>query len=172
MDLGETIKYFRKKKNFSLDKLANHTALSTSFLSQTERNVTSPSINSLKKVAAALSIPVAAFFLKEDPGGIIFIKKADKKKPSFCDILTTDIINVKIRPMLCTLAKGQDTRKNLLSHNGEEAGILIKGRVDLKIDRERHHLNTGDSFYLVRPKAHKLINVGNSKAVIFLVISM
>ncbi len=171
MNLGETIKHFRKRKKLSLDKLANHTDLSPSFISQAERNVTSPSINSLKRIATALGVPVAVFFLKEEPKGIVFIKKAKKKNPSFCDILTMDVINIKMRPILFTLAKGRDTREKLISHNGEEIGIIIKGQVDLKINEDRHHLNAGDGFYLVRPKAHKLINAGNSEAVIFLVIS-
>ena len=62
MEIGPRIKNLRNSHGINLKALAEKTGLTTSFLSQLERNLTSPSINSLEKIAHALSAKVSGFF--------------------------------------------------------------------------------------------------------------
>ena len=60
--IGEKIRQQRQKHKLTLDELAKSTGLSKSFLSQIERNLSQPSITSLKKIALRLGISVVNLF--------------------------------------------------------------------------------------------------------------
>ena len=61
--LGERIRAKRKERGKSLSQLSALTGLTASFLSQVERDVTEPSITSLRKIAKALDVPIFYFLL-------------------------------------------------------------------------------------------------------------
>ena len=50
MTLGERIRRIRTQREFTLEKLAQGTGLTISFLSQVERDIVSPSVESLQKM--------------------------------------------------------------------------------------------------------------------------
>jgi transcriptional regulator with XRE-family HTH domain len=61
VDLGNRIRDIRIRKRRSLKEIAERTGLTTSFLSQVERNFTSPSLKSLEKIAGALDTETGCF---------------------------------------------------------------------------------------------------------------
>ena len=66
MELGDRVRERRQQLGLSLRDLAERSELTASFLSQVERGVTSPSIDSLRRVANALDVPVFHFLLEPD----------------------------------------------------------------------------------------------------------
>jgi transcriptional regulator with XRE-family HTH domain len=56
--LGEAVRAKRKKAGLSQEKLAEKAGLSTVFISRVERGKESPSVDSLVKIAGALSTNV------------------------------------------------------------------------------------------------------------------
>ena len=65
MDIGGKIRHLRTQKGLTLEELASRSELTKGFLSQLERNLTSPSIDSLDDILEALGTNLAEFF-KED----------------------------------------------------------------------------------------------------------
>ena len=65
MDIGQKIKRLRIKNGLTLEELASRSELTKGFLSQVERNLTSPSITTLNDILEALGTSLASFF-KED----------------------------------------------------------------------------------------------------------
>lgn len=63
LDIGSVLQARRGEKKISLRQLAERTGLTASMLSQIERNLVNPSINTLKVIAAALEIPMYKFFM-------------------------------------------------------------------------------------------------------------
>ena len=63
LDIGSVLQASRGEKKISLRQLAERTGLTASMLSQIERNLVNPSINTLKVIAAALEIPMYKFFM-------------------------------------------------------------------------------------------------------------
>ena len=53
MDIGAKIKLLRIKNQLTLEELANRSELTKGFLSQVERNLTSPSIATLEDILEA-----------------------------------------------------------------------------------------------------------------------
>ena len=65
MDIGYRIKQLRTKNNLTLEELASRCELTKGFLSQLERNLTSPSIATMQEIVEDLGTTVAKFFQEE-----------------------------------------------------------------------------------------------------------
>ena len=63
--IGEKIRRRRNELEMSMKLLAEKTGLSSGFISQVERELTEPSITSLRKIAKALGVAVFYFFTEE-----------------------------------------------------------------------------------------------------------
>ena len=65
MDIGEKIKDMRIELGLTQEELADRAELSKGFISQMERNITSPSISTLEDVLLALGSDLSSFFASE-----------------------------------------------------------------------------------------------------------
>ena len=72
MDIGDRIKHLRKQKGLTLEELAARSELTKGFLSQLERNLTSPSIATLDDILEALGTSLSEFFKEDSDERIVF----------------------------------------------------------------------------------------------------
>ena len=173
MSLGEKLKNIRTSRSLSLEDLAKKTNLTRSFLSQVEKNKTSPSVSSLIKIATALGIRVGDLFVDADnvenfivPEGErkFYVVEKDKLK---VELLAPRKTNLKFEPMLIRFGSGGTT--------GEVTGIsgaaffclVLKGKLELAIRDKVHILKKGDSVYIDTPVEHTWKNVGKTEVVAF-----
>ncbi len=176
MKLGGKIREVRLRKSLTLEDLAKRTRLTISFLSQVERDIASPSVQSLREIAKALSVRISSFFEEEETRETIFIRRkrekgfVDRKIIPGCEALASDILNIKMEPLLFNLAKGKETGNLLSRHEGEEFGLVIKGKVEICVNDKKYTMEAGDSIYFISPKKHKILNVSEEKAVILWVM--
>ena len=61
MELGEKIKYERKKRNISQQKIADYLNISRQAISRWENNVSLPDLNTLVLIAKYFEIPLEVF---------------------------------------------------------------------------------------------------------------
>ncbi len=176
MKLGKKIREVRLFKNLTLEALAKRTQLTISFLSQVERDIASPSVQSLRSIAKALNTRISSFFEEEETKETIFIRRkrekgfVDKKIIPGCEALASNVLNIKMEPLLFNLEKGKETGNLLRKHEGEEFGLVIKGKIDIFINDRKWDMEAGDSIYFISPKMHKIVNVGEDRAVVLWII--
>ena len=72
MQIGEKIKRLRIKNNLTQEELANRCELSKGFISQLERELTSPSIATLVDILECLGTNLKDFFSDSEPEKITF----------------------------------------------------------------------------------------------------
>jgi len=175
--LGFKIRSIRNSKKSTLQELANITKLTTSFISQVERGIVSPSVDSLRKIAQALGVGIGEFFEK-DLKEFTFIRKdkapkvIDKDTKSSYETVVSDLLGVKMKPLVFRLQKGGEIKKELLLEEGDAFAIVMEGNIELHCDKERIVLNKGDSFYCKgQKKPQKITNVGDKEAVLLWVKS-
>ena len=72
MDIGQKIRQLRTQNNLTLEELASRSELTKGFLSQVERNLTSPSVSTLEDILEALGTDLA-----------LFLKTARRTRSSF-----------------------------------------------------------------------------------------
>jgi len=171
INIGEKIKKLRKEKEMSIAELANKSDLSSSLISQIERNMVTPSIVSLWKIAQSLEVSVGYFFDEEvkDIANPI-VRRNERKKiiasnnNAMYELLSPDL-NRKIEFLYITIKPGDYSSKDLVTHEGEECGIVIKGRLMVKMKDKEYILEEGDSIYFDSTIPHKYINIGDEECI-------
>ncbi|MDO4605399.1 MAG: helix-turn-helix transcriptional regulator, partial [Helcococcus sp.] len=72
MEIGDKIKSLRKKMGLTQEELADRSELTKGFISQLERNLNSPSVDTLADVLEALGTNLGDFFTETEEEQIIF----------------------------------------------------------------------------------------------------
>lgn len=177
MKIGHRIKELRIRQRVTLKELAKKTNLTTSFLSQLERDLSSPSVSSLEKIAEALNTKVGYFFEREEGKGLIFVKKGMGKKlideKISCETLASGLLNIKMQPQVFTIGIGAELTEELMRAGGEKFVMVLKGKVELLCNSEKLTLGEGDSVYCAyTQEPNRLINVGETEAKFLWVVFM
>lgn len=171
MDVGLRLRSIRTLKGLSQRELAKRAGVTNSTISMIEKNSVSPSISSLKKVLAGIPISLVEFFSLEteqdNPAQIVY------RAAELTD-LCSGAVNMKLvgkaHPSRAiafldeTYPAGADTGKEMLVHDGEEAGMLVEGRLELTVEGALYILESGDSYYFESSKPHRFRNPFDSPA--------
>lgn len=178
-DIGPEIHDLRKARQLTLPALSKLTGYSTGFLSQVENGKSSPSVDALHKIATALGVSISWFFANEpsdDPSEREYIVRADKRrslgfKAGITDELLSPNLRGQLELLLCRFPQGTSSGTKAYTHRGEEAGIILEGRMELFIGEQRFVLESGDSFGFPSTIPHRYRNVGDGEAVVIWAIT-
>ena len=160
MDIGNKIKKLRTKQGLTLEELASRCELTKGFLSQLERNLTSPSITTLDDILEALGSSLSEFFAEDKDEQITFKEEdffVDDREGYRVTWIVPNTQKNEMEPILIDLEQGGKTFE-IKPHNGEEFGYVAEGRVTLVCGEESYELNSGETFYLRGESSHYLLN--------------
>lgn len=168
MDIGEKIKRLRQKHGLTQEELASRTELSKGFISQLERNLTSPSIATLMDMLEALGTNIGDFFSEQQDEKIVFgsddmFVKEDEENGHSVRWLVTSAQKNALEPILMTLNPGGKTAEDD-PHEGEEFGFVLSGVVTLYLGSRKFRVKKGDSFYFRPSETHFIANAGKSES--------
>ena len=79
LELGARIRSVRQARRLTLRDVSERAGVTESFLSQVERDVTSPSIASLQRIARALDLSIAQLFAEEPETGRVVRREARRQ---------------------------------------------------------------------------------------------
>lgn len=167
MEIGVKIKQLRLQRGLTQEELAARTELTKGFISQLERDLTSPSIATLMDILAALGIDVATFFRETEEEPVVY--SADdmfvKEEADGYTIqwLVTNAQKNALEPILVKIPAGVSGVEDD-PHEGEEFGYVLSGTVTLVVGANRYRIKKGGSFYFRPTRVHYLINTGKSEA--------
>lgn len=175
MNIGEKLKRLRVMNELTQDELAQRCDLTKGFISQIERDLTSPSIATLIDILEALGTDIKNFFNEEPEDKIVFTEN---------DIYTSEneelghkiswlIPNAQknmMEPILITL-EPKSTSNIESPHKGEEFGYVLKGTVNLCIGKKKYKVKKGQSFYFKSNTVHFLENNLNKQAIVLWIAS-
>lgn len=82
INVGQKIMVFRKGAGLTSKRLAELADITPSMLSQIEKGITNPSLQTLKLISVALNIPLFNFFL-EDTNTEELVVRANQRKNNF-----------------------------------------------------------------------------------------
>jgi len=175
--IGQDVRALRKTKSLTLAELALKIGRSVGYVSQVERGLSEISIVDLKKIAAALDVPLSWFFVHEGvPGqerGRI-VRKGERRKlgsteSGLVEELLSPDLGGAFEMFRSVFEPGAElTEPNLRAT--EEAGYVVEGALDVWLDGQWFRLEAGDSFRIDH-EAHKWRNPGTARAVVIWVIS-
>lgn len=160
MDIGHRIKQLRTKNNLTLEELASRCELTKGFLSQLERNLTSPSISTLDNITEALGTTMTKFFLEEKEEKVVFTDEdyfIDEKESSTIHWIVPNAQKNEMEPILLEL-EPQGSSQEIYPHEGEEFGYVLSGRIILSYGDKEHVIKKGQTFYIKGSSQHYLKN--------------
>jgi transcriptional regulator with XRE-family HTH domain len=173
---GSIIRRVRKSQNMKLLDLSEKTGLSLSFISQVERGITNPSLNSLRKIALALDTPLSSFFQEVLSNNGPVVRKNERgilinsNSRLTYQLLSPDL-NRNIELLLTRLEVGCTSAESPLTHKGEEAALVLQGECRVELGHDKYDVKDGDSIYITESTPHKFTNTGNVPLVIVSAIS-
>lgn len=166
MDIGHTLKQMRIQKGLTLEELASRSEVTKGFLSQTERNLTSPSIATLNDIVEALGSSLSEFFREEQEEKPVFGKEdffVDERERCTINWVVPNTQKNHMEPILLELPQdGESFRMD--PHSGEEFGFVVEGCVTLVCEDKSYTVRKGETFYLSGRNTHYLKNTRKTTA--------
>lgn len=158
MNIGNKIKELRIEKNLTQEELANRSELSKGFISQLERNLTSPSIATLIDILQCLGTDLTEFFAEKSEEQVVFQKtdffiKEDAELHNKIEWIIPNAQKNMMEPIRLTLSPGGSTYPDL-PHEGEEFGYVLQGCVQIHIGKHTYSAKKGEAFYFTPHSEH------------------
>lgn len=164
MNIGNKIKMLRIKNGLTQEELANRSELSKGFISQIERDLTSPSIATLVDLLQCLGSNLKDFFNEIQDEKIVFGKedifiKENRELNHEIRWIVPDSQKNHMEPILLILSPGGLSEKDD-PHDGEEFGYVISGSVYVHLGSRKFRVKKEESFYF-KPNATHYISNGS-----------
>lgn len=160
MDIGHKIKQLRVKNGLTLEELASRSELTKGFLSQLERDLTSPSISTLEDILEALGSSLSDFFKEEKDEQTIFQKKdffVDQRDECTINWIVPNTQKNDMEPILIEIP--QDGKSfSVNPHGGEEFGYVVDGSAMLVVGEKKYNIKKGETFYMTGKDFHYIMN--------------
>ncbi len=168
MDVGKRINQLRMKNDLTLDELASRTELTKGFLSQLERNLTSPSLQTLEDIASALGVSMERFFKEESDEQIVFKKEdyfVDEQEKATIHWLVPKSQNNQMEPIVIELKENGYTQE-IKPHKGEEFGYVLSGEILIESEslNSIRTVKAGECFYVKGNERYLLKNIKSKVA--------
>jgi transcriptional regulator with XRE-family HTH domain len=163
MEIGRKLKELRIAKNLTQEELADRAELSKGFISQLERDLTSPSIATLVDILQCLGTDLQEFFNDADEEQIVFgeqdyFEKIDTELKNTIEWIIPNAQKHTMEPIRLTLQPGGSTYPDI-PHEGEEFGYVLRGSITIHLGNRIYRAKKGESFYFV-PNTQHYITAG------------
>jgi transcriptional regulator with XRE-family HTH domain len=185
--LGRKIRELRTGSGLTLGALAGMIGTSQSLISQVERGMASPSLTTLRAIAGALEVPVAALFLGDDEASMgetdsagrrLVVRSWERKRLPAHDSGTIRLLTPDrnreigfIEFEVAAHSAAPPEREPPASHAGEENAICTFGKIVYVIDGEEFTLHQGDSISFDSSREHRVVNRTSERAVVVAAMS-
>jgi transcriptional regulator with XRE-family HTH domain len=190
-DVGSELRRVRESKKLSLRAVASSVGVSASLLSQVETGKTQPSVSTLYALvnhlgisldglmgtsrSASPALGLASAVSPVDPDNdrrsdSVVQRREDNpviemengvtwERLAVGDSAVADPLIVTYAPSASSSVEGK-----MMRHAALEYGVLLEGRLSLRIDFETYDLEPGDSFCFDASRPHLYINTGDVPA--------
>ncbi len=176
MSLGNKIRKTRIEKGLKIVEVAEKTGLTSSTISQVEREIISPSIDTLKKIGNVLGVPISYFFeeVEKDGPDLNYQKSPvvheDKRKilqpnNGVTFYLLNPDMSGPIEFIYNIYEPGASTGEGFYSHEGTECGLILEGELEVQIGEKKYLLKEGDSITFSSEEPHRKENVGKKRCI-------
>ena len=168
IDVGSHLKAVRQMYGLSQRDLAKRAGVTNGLISLIEQNRVSPSVSSLKKVLDGIPMALADFFTL-DLGGKpqVFFPREELANIGTASVELRLVGGRLAQRSMSILhehyAANADTGEEMLTHAGEEGGVVVKGKIELTVGGESRVLGAGDAYYFKSSVPHRFRNLGREE---------
>lgn len=191
---GSRIREMRKRRGLTLKEVAEATGYTIGHISQIERDLKSPSLVALRKIAACLNCSEVWLIMDDSELSAKSSEEGKKSKESYLmrkenripmkipeidvsySIFTPSKLpnaqEAQMTGLIVRLKPNTWVTEKMISHgNYDESLLLLKGELELRIDNSTYMIYEGDSFYIPKNCLHNYLNTSNEEATIVVYFS-
>ncbi|MCB1499255.1 MAG: cupin domain-containing protein [Bauldia sp.] len=172
-DLGQRLRTARQNKSWTIKQLAAASGCSESLLSKIENGKNLPSLPLLHKLVRVLESNIGWLFGDPPPERHIVFRAGQRPFISLDPLRRGEGITLeRVIPysdqhiLQCNIHHIAEGGRSAgpITHEGEEVGYVLKGRVELSVDGRAYQLSAGDSFVFRSNLGHEYRNIGSEAA--------
>ena len=191
---GSRIREMRKRRGLTLKEVAEATGYTIGHISQIERDLKSPSLVALRKIAACLNCSEVWLIMDDSELSAKSSEEGKKSKESYLmrkenripmkipeidvsySIFTPSKLpnaqEAQMTGLIVRLKHNTSLTEKMNSHgNYDESLLLLKGELELRIDNSTYMIYEGDSFYIPKNCLHNYLNTSDEEATIIVYFS-
>jgi transcriptional regulator with XRE-family HTH domain len=162
--IGRILKIYREKTGKNQSDIAENAGISISMLSQIERGMVSPSIDTLMAVCSVLDIDPSELFKKITSSPPVRIHRKGERLTNelsgvrYEQLMTSQHPVYQAELFLLEVEPGKSTSFRGDGHEGAEMGLVMAGEAVLTVDGHEYEVAVGDSIYFNAQLPHQLAN--------------
>lgn len=165
LDVAQRLKKVREQHGLSQRALALKVGVAHSTLSLIESGGTNPSVGALKRILDGIPMELSEFFSFELEKRESHFFRADElveigKEDISYRLVGAGVSGRDIQMLHEVYAPSTDTGRVMLSHEGEECGVIIRGELEVTVSGKKRVLKKGEAFYFDSDQPHRFRNVG------------
>lgn len=191
---GSRIREMRKRRGLTLKEVAEATGYTIGHILQIERDLKSPSLVALRKIAACLNCSEVWLIMDDSELSAKSSEEGKKSKESYLmrkenripmkipeidvsySIFTPSKLpnaqEAQMTGLIVRLKPNTWVTEKMISHgNYDESLLLLKGELELRIDNSTYMIYEGDSFYIPKNCLHNYLNTSDEEATIIVYFS-
>jgi len=180
LNVGENVKEIREKKGLSLQDISQRTGLQVELLMEIEKGKISPPLGAIIKLAKALEMKMGYFISGAENLPYTIVRKNDRKLISRYDSKKSQTYGYEfislaphkkdrhMEPFLVTLEPSDEEERS--THDGQEFIYVLEGTMEVRLAKETHLLEPGDTIYYDSSVPHLVKCYGKDRTKILAVL--
>ena len=164
--IGRRLRAIRDRAGLSQRQLARATGVANATISQIEAGRLNPTVSLLKKVLDGFPISLSEFFVDDlEVREKIFFRAEELTEigeggVSFRQV-GANLRNKAVQLLKECYQPGAGTGRHAITHEGEECGIILAGRLEVTVGERTAVLRAGDAYYFDSTRPHHFRNPGS-----------
>ena len=169
VEVGKQLRAVRTAFGLSQRELAKRAGVTNGMISLIEQDRVSPSVGSLQKILATFPMTMAEFFTRDMEAQESVVFRAEEMPDVGTGSIQYRLVAAARRERRMSILSevyqpDSDTGEDLLTHSGEEGGVVVEGELELTVAGNTWLLGPGDAYYFDSRLPHRFRNTGEVPA--------
>ena len=173
--IGKRLKELRMENGLSLRALGAKVGVSATLISQIERDVTEPSLSTLRAFSRVFGASVASLFSEPNPPAVWISRPGERMRLiSPKGGVTYDRLvrgNSQLEVLRAVFAPGRFSVEEAISHPSMECAYVIEGVITLEVAGAVYAVQKGESVTFDANQPHRYVNRSSADAEVILSIT-
>lgn len=168
MEIGEKLRNLRIQKNLTQEELGERTDLTKGYISQLERDLSSPSMETFFNILEVLGVSPEEFFREETQHQVVYREEDgtlyyDEENGYELKWMIPDSNEKDMEPVVITFDKAGEY-KAFEPSLSETFIYVLEGSISLTLGETVYKARKGQSIYYQATEPHQLKNIGRHKS--------